>query len=535
MAGAGVKVRRRGLAAAVATGAVVGSGLVGAGPVPTAVAEPVNSCHSRDNGDPSLNQLTLSPQTLDVRQASKTLKVSALVSDDNGQPGPSSKVAGVTVSIESQTDPSKEFFVSLRRTQTNKFKWAGMQVFPEWTAQGDWQVVSVFIRDHANNFATYSYDDLNNPIYDRDVTVDSVPDTTPPTVSSFAISPKIVKATARPRRVTFTATASDSQSGVRYVLASVAAGGLTQSTALTKVKGNPHTYRGSLAISRWQGSARWHLQAVFGYDNIGNNVEYDANFGALGFDHRFRVVSGVDGAAPRVAHLHLSTRAVDVRNKARSISFGLAAKDLKSGSSSADVELIGPNDSLVNQSFLHRHGSARHATFSGSMHLRPCSTPAGRFKVLVVVTDLAGNQVRIKDGVVSVKAKDHVAPTATIPAGAVPVNGPLEVDFDENVERDLRRRGPRASVRVDGRGPRHVGVHGRGCAGDRLHDGQGTDGHLHTDGGDDAVVVVRDRDQPRGNPRCHGSERQPVPPLAGLVRDVVDQPTVANDPPTADR
>ena len=106
--------------------------------------EPVNSCNSRDNTNPGINLLRLSPSTLDVTGGGKKLTVRAKLSDAGG-PGPASGVSGATVTLEAASSLTT-FNVSLRRAK-KPFVWTATQFFPSGITPGAWRVSTVFITD----------------------------------------------------------------------------------------------------------------------------------------------------------------------------------------------------------------------------------------------------------------------------------------------------------------------------------------------------------------------------------------------------
>ena len=257
--------------------------------------------NSRDNTNPSINLLRLSPSTLDVTGGGKKLTVRTKLSDAGG-PGPASGVSGATVTLRSVSGPSTVFNVSLRRAK-KPFVWTATQFFPSGITPGAWQVSSVYVTDKAGGTRVLDYADLTLPVYDRDFTVTSVPDTSVPDLLHLSLTPKRVDTRKRPQSVVITAKARDTQSaGVDFVdIGAVDGKGHEASADLRAVKGVKNTFRGRMYIAQWQGSGRWHFQSATVGDRVGNRQEYTrGDLASLGGDHTFQVIGRIDKAKPSI-------------------------------------------------------------------------------------------------------------------------------------------------------------------------------------------------------------------------------------------
>lgn len=425
-------MRTMAMAAGVAALLVVS----GAGPVtaePPALAhqfqEPVNKCWTTDNTNPGLNQLSFSATTLDVRTQAKTLTVRALISDNAG-PGPASGILGATVTLTAMSTGES---TSIRLDRAKKmFHWVGRLVFPRGSVGGAWRVANVTVSDRASNVVNYSYDDLAPATFDRDLTVDSVPDTTAPTVSALRIDPHQVDARNRGRVVTFTAEAQDTGgAGLGSITVVVGDDGSnTVGVILTRVPGKPGRMRGTLPVVTWSGTHRWKVSSVIAVDKVGNTTTYDSGLAALGFDRTFRARSRDDLKDPKVSGARLSTHRVDIRKQAATVKVRLAARDADSGVGFAFVT-VDTTGSLFGRTVELRRGAA--GVFTGKIRMTPCNTPAGPARVSADITDAAGNTTSVQLGKIAVRAKDHTLPTAAVADSTSVPPAMVTVDFDKPV------------------------------------------------------------------------------------------------------
>jgi hypothetical protein len=428
----------RPLALVVATALSAGALAAAAAPPTSAQGAPaskapVNHCNSRDNTDPSINLLRLRPLSLDVTGGSKKLTVKAKLSDEGG-PGPKSGVSGATITLTSVLDPNHYFNVSLRRAK-QAFTWTGTQVFPRGIVGGDWQVSTVFVTDKAGNQRILGYGDLNLPVYDRDVDVTSNEDTSPPDLLHVTLQPKRVDTRKHFGKVVVTAKTRDTQSaGVGQVqVAAQDAKGNTGFANLTRVKGRQNLFRGRMFIPQWLGSSSWHLSSGFIYDRVGNSQSYTrADLASLG-DHTFRTIGRVDKVKPRVTGFHISTRHVDVRKKAKTLSFQFRVRDGLAGVGFASAQLSNPQGRGAFASLRPVGTNPHNVVFKGRVRIGPCQGIRGPFKVELSASDAAGNTRSLTRGTVTVRANDSTTPMASMTAFAQdPIS--VKVNFDESVD-----------------------------------------------------------------------------------------------------
>jgi len=438
--------RRRAVVAGVAASMVA----AGAGAVVTSTtagaAEPVNGCHSKDNGDPRLKGLTRTPASVDVRTGAKTVKFTAKVSDTGG-PGAASGVGSVWLyassDTSSTTNPGRTGFVQLKRNSTGA--WVGNLSVPRWTADGQWNVDYLYVGDKVGNYRYYVQTDLASLGYANAFTVTSKPDYTKPAMASFAFSPSKVDTRSSARKVTFTAKLNDTQSKVSsaYVFAQEPGTSHSGWAFLKKVKGTTNTFRGAMTVPRWQTNGTWQVTSVSIYDNIGNWREYtNSDLKAKGFKRSFGVVSGSDTAKPTLASFARTPATLDVRQKNKTVSITVRAKDKAAGVSFVSANFTSANAGFSATTYLKRvSGTAKNGVWKGKATVYKCFSEKGVWKADVWVYDAAGNSREYTAGALSTKgwpskitvnARDNVAPTVTAPDTVAPTDD-ITLSFSESV------------------------------------------------------------------------------------------------------
>ena len=426
-------VRRRLTRSALATAVVAGTALMtippsGAG---AALAAPLNSCVVRDNGDPDLQTLTLTPGTVNVTAASRTVTLT-LGAVDTGGPGSASGIRSGYVSLVSPGF-ARSSFATLRKNAAGK--WVGVVTIPRWTHPGAWDVSFVSLSDGAGNSAFWTTDDLQTLGLPTRVNVTAVPDDTAPRLNSFTFTPGSVDTRRAARNVTITAKVSDTQSGVGvvYLNASEPSTGHRSFASLRKVAGAASTYRGTMTIPKWQTNGNWRIDSVQVGDKVGNYRGYTyAQLGAAGFKRNLKVVSGTDASTPRLASFARTPASVDVRTANKSVSATVRAKDTGSGVAFVLVGFTGPGGFTTSASLRRTSGTAKDGIWKGSAAVRRCLSSPGTWKAQVVIYDVAGNFRTFNVGRLTVRAGDHVAPSVSGPSSVAPTDN-LTLQFNENV------------------------------------------------------------------------------------------------------
>jgi hypothetical protein len=185
------------IARIAATAAVLGLAAVPAVPSPATAYDAqrplpshVNHCWSSDNGYPVVDDATFSPSSVDVSSAPATVTMTVHAHNTRG-PGPASGIRQVLALL---TWPRSTRSAPPGVIRTAPQTWQATIVVPEGTAPGE---VSAEIEIEDGNGFTYAMPQ-GGPKPSLHVT-DSSPDTTPPTLSDFTMTPTDVNTTHHAR------------------------------------------------------------------------------------------------------------------------------------------------------------------------------------------------------------------------------------------------------------------------------------------------------------------------------------------------
>ena len=418
---------------------VLGGALVAAllaFPAPAVHAAPLNDCVSADNGDPVLTSFERTPAEVDVTAARKRVRFRLEV-EDLGGPGPASGAQTVWVGFgETPSFDEVDFIPTARLIQDATGAWVGSIVVPRWSRPGSVRL-GVMLVDEAGNFRFIDAPDLAAAGFPSRVTVVSIHDRTPPRLTALRINPASIDTLAAPGTVTVTATARDTQSGVRLITVR----GLGP-VRLTRVPGTRRTFSGIRHVGRWAGSGTRGVNEVRVEDRIGNSRRYDyRSLGEAGFDRHLRIVSRDDTAPPVVARFGLDPAAVDVRTASQTVTVRVRAVDRQAGLRSVDVLFWAGDMGWIRR--LHQEsGTARDGVWEGELRMRRCVGWARSVRVSVFLTDLSGHRrsygaARLAEegwtSRIAVTAADHIPPIAGVGFRPVPVTGPITVRFSEDV------------------------------------------------------------------------------------------------------
>ena len=189
--------------------------------------------------------------------------------DDLGGPGPASGADTVWVGFgETPNFDEVDFIPTARLVGNAAGAWVGSIVVPRRSRPGTVRL-GVFIADRDGNVRSVDAPDLAAAGFASRVTVVSTADRTPPRLGSLRVNPGAIDTRAAPGTVTVTATARDSQSGVRLIRVR----GLGP-LRLTKVPGTRRTFSGTGHVGRWAGSGTRRVYEVWVEDRDGNIRRY---------------------------------------------------------------------------------------------------------------------------------------------------------------------------------------------------------------------------------------------------------------------
>jgi hypothetical protein len=401
--------------------------------VGSANAGTVNNCWPRENGDPVVDALTVTPDAVDVRSGPQSVTVS-VDAHDTGGPGAGSGVAHV---VAVATAPGGEARVSTR-LRLSAGQWAGTLVIPQWSRSGTWTLAAT-VTDHVG------WSRIGVPT--QTIHVTSTPDTRAPTLSSIAITPGRVNTKARPRLVHFTTVTRDTQSGTRRVGLELVDDYEWLNVAMRRVATN--TFRGSLRVRKWRG-ARDTIRIVTATltDAVGNTDYVSAaQLRGVRGPKVIRVVSNAETRRPAALSFRLTPSSVDLRAADQTVEITVKARDRRSGVRDVSVAFYTGEDHTFDMfTFLHRvSGTARRGTWKGTVTARRCwNLPPGSYYLALNVVDRAENLQRYYQGQLTRHGwpRDLPATTGdrarpeyreTDGTGQIDLGGPLEIHFLEAV------------------------------------------------------------------------------------------------------
>jgi hypothetical protein len=406
---------------------------------PSAEFEPVNDCHSTDNGDPSLDSLTLSPASVDVRTGARRIRFTATASDTGG-PGPASGVAKVWLYAQNRYWGNKNpiRYEAAHLEPRDNGTWVGSMTIPRWTSSGSWVVLYASVSDGAGNARSYGRRQIASSGFASTFDVTSHADHKAPVLRSFTFTPRRVDTRSATRQVTFIAKIRETESHVASAV--VYAAGVA--TSLRKIKGSANRFRVLLTVSRWGSGDTSHV-AVSLADRIGNQVLYDdSDLHAAGFPDALRVVSRSDADKPSLAALSRRPAVLDVRTSGQTVQVRLRARDDRSGVSFAWVHFTSPDKQVEAAAYLERVTGTRHdGVWKGTTRVSRCLSEQGDWKAFVGLHDAAGNYHRFsaralaRKGLpskITVIADDYIAPLESAPARVAPGES-IDLVFNEPV------------------------------------------------------------------------------------------------------
>lgn len=399
----------------------------------TASAAPLNRCVSDDSGLPVVQQVVVSPSSVDVTEASQQVTLSMEVADTGG-PGEASGVDVVRASFD-------RFGGSLRLEKGEGNWWSATFTVPRYAPDGVWRLSNGLVKDAAGNSIPneelLTAMDSGEPPFDQaTLDVTSSPDRLPPTVTGVEITPDRVNTERRAKLVGFTLTATDAESGVDRVTVLAQRGRYAESVELAR---EGDIFSGRMRIPTWRGTGTWNVQ-VLADDRIGNRSTYKKSALEAVGESSFEVVSRKDAAQPAFRSIALDPARVDIRQRAKTVRFTVRAADRRSGVSAVRVGLLragpvedDPDENVIYAQLERTGGTAKRGTWTGKIRLVPCTFIHSRTRVYVDVQDRAQNEEPEIPTVLRVRALDLFTPKATIERSIVGASGPITVSFNEPV------------------------------------------------------------------------------------------------------
>ena len=232
---------------------------------------------AQDTTPPNLTAFDFSPKAIDTSSGPASVTVSFTVTDD---------ISGATTFDVQFGSPlggqrGAPFLFSAGTEVTG----SGALNFPQFSEAGTWVVLQLFIRDAVGNTRYYSAADLTALGFPTELHVQSAQDITPPILTAFDFSPKIVDASTGPASVIVSFTVTDDISGATTfdVQFGSPLGGQRGVPVLFSAATST-TASGVLNFPQFSETGTWVVLQLFLRDAVGNTRYYTrADLTALGF------------------------------------------------------------------------------------------------------------------------------------------------------------------------------------------------------------------------------------------------------------
>jgi hypothetical protein len=193
------------------------------------------------------------------------------------------------------------------------------------------------------------------------------------------------------------------------------------------------TWTGRLTVGRWQTTGPRRLWVNM-KDTIANiSVVRGDGLSRRGMPSTLHVRSGTDRAEPTAQVLSITPGPIDVTTQPGTLTVVARARDAGSGVRTVTGTLNGPGGTTAEVRLRRISGDRHDGRWRGTVTLRPCQTPPGRWEMFLTAADLPSNSGTARPRPrFDVTGLDVTPPTATLPS---PVSrlGPLVMTFDEDV------------------------------------------------------------------------------------------------------
>ena len=280
---------------------------------------------SADDADPpQITSFSLTPAIVDTAAADRTLTVRMHLTDD--QVG----VGLVKVYLRPATGPQTAFaYVNRVSGSSLEGDYQGTLVLPAGSTPGLWRVTYLRIYDEIENLVELDWQDLETRFGAGCASFTNTAltsDSTPPTVTSFSVTPGEVDTDSGDQTVTVRVRLTDDQAGVDELVRhaewsggfylQAAAGGQYQWAMLQRVSGTEldGEYEGTCTLRRGSWSGLWRVQLSV-MDRLGNSSyllpgELEDLFGA-GCASLTNEAATSDTTPPRVTSFTITPAEVD--------------------------------------------------------------------------------------------------------------------------------------------------------------------------------------------------------------------------------
>jgi hypothetical protein len=363
-----------------------------------------------DEEPPKLAGLSISPSSVNVTSASKTVAVGAHITDN---------LSGFnhgSVTFESPSGKQvtgEAAFTKLSGTETDGMYEATVS-FEQYIQSGTWKVRALRMVDSVGNVAELSGAQLEAKSLPDTVSVTSVEDTQAPALASFSISPATVNTTSSAQTATVTAEITDNLSGVAHgsvVFESPNGKVLTKIASFAKVSGTATkgVYEAKVAFKQYIQAGTWKVSNVNLTDEVGNEANLSATaLKEKGFTNSVEVVSTEDSEPPALVELTITPRTINTDTKAELVVLTAHITDNLSGFHSGSIVFESENGKKqtgVSQFNTKLSGTETNGVWEAVVNF-PQSPVSGTWKVSSMnMLDNAGNEVSLSAAALEAKGQ----------------------------------------------------------------------------------------------------------------------------------
>ncbi len=289
------------------------------------------------------------PKTVDTSTSSQEITFTARLTDD---------LSGFSQGYFRFQSPSKiqdigAWFSSYERTSGNELDgtYERKITLPQYSEPGTWRLSSVELRDNVGNWKYISGVEVEALGIPTEFEVESVGDTTPPTIASFDFNPKAVDTSTSSQEITVTARLTDDLSGFSQGYFRFQSRSKIQDigawfSSYERTSGNEldGTYERKITLPQYSEPGTWRLSSIELRDNVGNwkyisGVEVEA----LGIPTEFEVESVGDTTPPTIASFDFNPKAVDTSTSSQEITVTARLTDDLSGFSQGYFRFQSPS------------------------------------------------------------------------------------------------------------------------------------------------------------------------------------------------
>ncbi len=247
-----------------------------------------------DTTPPTIASFDFNPKAVDTSTSSQEITITARLTDD---------LSGFSQGYFRFQSPSKIqdvglWFSSSERTSGNELDgtYERKITLPQYSEPGTWKLSSIELRDNVGNSKYISGVEVEALGLPTEFEVESVGDTTPPSVASFDFNPKAVDTSTSSREITVTARLTDDLSGFSQGYFRFLSPSTIQDVGLwfsssERTSGNEldGIYERKITLPQYSEPGTWKLSSIELRDNVGNSEYiYGDDVAALGFPTTFR-------------------------------------------------------------------------------------------------------------------------------------------------------------------------------------------------------------------------------------------------------